>query len=618
MVKRIYGLTLRQAQALTCIAYRKHTINLVKVSNLITDMGVAFATLADHLAALKDKGFIQTQEKFTRNLDFSDLIILTETGDALAGQFMQKIKSEYGNDTIQAIFEKLKDKFDPPQKTPTSYEVDFDFNIVNTRTTSFAKAFKKLVIDNPAEPVLTCIDMYTDLDTQLSAMYLTEEGKKKYMLLSRALLNLEIRNGRLASIAIPAAVRGTSTIDELNNVLAGSWSWLGTVASRSYRRYWQEAAYLGLVQFNGASISSIAPSPVDTLRLLADKTNFTFINTIPVSPKSALVLYRESFEFPTEDDLFHPEESSLQLKWLNTIREGMNDHEAYKSTVSEGLRILKDDANLIKDYKGFLIPTSLYRRINSAKDLQPMFDSIMEHQDSNLANILIAINQKPAITTYELWNDMNKSPNKKNKMSLSDVWNMVSLLIPENLVQATSSHSVSKENTSLFSFLHLPVLEQKDLNRKKTNAVLRNIKPYLLHVVKELYSSLEERKAVYSIFSDLLKKKDIEFEIIESTYGKPLSRKIAVTSRLLEPFVTINKDYTRLCVNKDTTGLNEVLLDSLLYSLLTQSLDDSLNIYNNAIAALVEKDKGWAKDIESATKSLDDLTTKLVERQRIF
>jgi len=579
-------------------------------------MGVAFATLADHLAALKKRGYIQIMAKFTRNLDFSDQIFLTEPGEALAQKFMQKIGATYGNETTQVIFERLKEKYDPIQKQSLTYETDLFFNIVNTRTSSFAKAFKKLVMDNPAEPVLTCIDMYTDLDTQLSVMYLKD--KEKYKLLSRAQLNLEIRNGRLASIAIPAAVRGTARIDELYEILAGSWSWLGTVAARSNRRYWQEATYLGLIQFNGRTITSLSPSPVDILRLLAEKTNFTFINTIPVVPKSSLVIYRESFVLPTEEDLFHPENSNLELKWLNAIRDGMNDREAYKETITQGLKVLKDDANLLRDYKGYLIPTSLYRRINSAEDLGPMFDSVMEHQDSNLANILIAINQKPAITTYELWNDINKSPNRKHKMTLEDVWNMVSLLIPENLVQATSSNPVAKENTSLFSFLHVPVLEQKDINRKRTNAVLRNIKPYLLHVVKELFTDIEERKAVYAIYSELIKYNEIEFEQVEKTYGNPIARKIAVTSRLLEPFVTINKEYTRLYLNKDTIGLNKVLLDSLLYSLLTTTVDDSVLIYNNAIAALVEKDKEWAKDIDSATKSLSDLTTALLERQKIF
>ena len=400
-------------------------------------------------------------------------------------------------------------------------------------------------------------------------------------------------------------------------MLAGSWIWPGTVASRSNRRYWQEATYLGLIQVNGSSVTSIASSPVDTLRSLASKTNFTFINTIPIIPKSSLVIYREAFEFPTEEDLFHPENSRLQLKWLNAIREGMNDRANYDLTVMEALRVLRDDANLLKNYKGRIIPTSLYKRIHSADDLEPMFNSIMDHQDSNLANILIAINQKPAITTYELWNDINNNPNAKRKMTIEDAWNMVSYLIPENLVQAAGSHSVTKENTSLFSFLHVPVLEQKDLNTKKTNAVLRNIKPYLLHVVKELFTTTEERKAVYAIYGDLIKNGEVEFEQIEKDYDKPISRKIAVTSKLLEPFVALNKEYTRLSLNQDTVGLNKVLLDSLLYSVLT-TLNEGLLIYNNAISALVEKDKAWSKDIDKATKSVSDITTSLLDRQKMF
>ena len=179
MVKHINGLTLRQAQALLCIAYRKNTLKIVKASNLITDMGVAFATLADHLGALKKKRYIETGAKFTRNLEYSDLIILTEMGEAVATQFMKRIGATYGNETIPAIFERLKEKYDPTPKPATSYETDLNFNILNTRTSSFAKAFKKLVLENPAEPVLTCIDMYTDLDSQLSLMSVSGTERKK-------------------------------------------------------------------------------------------------------------------------------------------------------------------------------------------------------------------------------------------------------------------------------------------------------------------------------------------------------------------------------------------------------------------------------------------------------
>jgi DNA-binding MarR family transcriptional regulator len=610
MVKRIYNLTLRQAQALTCIAYRKNIFGVVKVSDLIADMGVAFATLTDHLAALKKRDFIHTETAFTRNLDFSDVITLTKTGEAVAQRFMKKINASYGNDTMQIIFERLKSQFEPKSKPNSGTQFDLEFNKINTKTASFAKAFKKLVVENPAEPVLTSIAMYTDLDTQLSLMRLKDV--EKYKLLSRARLNLEIRNGRLASIAIPAAIRGTARLEELYDILAGSWSWLGTVASRSNRRYWQEATYLGLIQFNGSSIVSLSPSPVDTLRLLADKTNFTFINTIPVAPKSALVIYREAFEFPTEEDLFNPANSRLSLPWLNSIREDMNDKTSYRETIMEGIRVLRDDANILQMYKGRLIPTSLYRRINSVTELKARFDTVMNHQDTTLANILIAINQKPAITTWELCNDLNKYAD--HKIKVEDVWNLVSLLIPNNLVQATSGHSVARENTSLFSFLHVPVLEQIDMNRKKTNAVLRNIKPYLLHLVKELFTKDDERKAVYDIFYDLVKEGEKDFESIEKDYDKSFSRKIVVTGRLLEPFVTINKDYTRMSLNQDTIGLNKILIDSLLYSVLT-TLNDGLAIYNNAIAALVEKDKQWATDIDNNAKNL---TEALLEQQKIF
>ena len=609
MVRTKYGLTLRQAQALVCIAYRKNIFTIVKFSDLITDMGVAFATLADHLSALKKRGLIHTRGKFTRNLDFSDMITITEPGEAVAQRFMRKIGATYGNDSTQVIFERLKVLFEPKSKPSSGYQLNLLFNKTSTKTASFAKAFKKLIIKNPAEPVLTSIAMYTDLDTQLSLMHLND--REKYKLLSRAHLNLEIRNGRLASIAIPVAIRGTARLDELYDILAGSWSWLGTVASRSNRRYWQEATYLGLFQFDGSSIVSLSPSPVDTLRLLAKKTNFTFINTIPVAPKSALVIYRESFEFPTEEDLFDPANSKLALPWLNSIRSEMNNR-TYRNTIREGLKILRDDANILQTYKGRLIPTSLYRRINSMTELRARFDTVMDHQDTKIANVLIAVNQKPAITIWELCNDLNRYA--KHKVQVEDVWDMVSFLIPSNLIQATNGRSGARENTSLFSFLHVPVLEQTDMNRKKTNAVLRNIKPYLLHLIKELFVKDDERRAVYDIFADLMRDTQVDFEGVEKDYDKSIARKIVVTGRLLEPFVTIDKEYTRMSLNQDIIGLNKILIDSLLYSVLT-TLDDGLAIYNNAIAALVEKDTRWAADIDN---NVQNLTTALVEQQKIF
>jgi DNA-binding MarR family transcriptional regulator len=610
MARRKFGLTLRQAQALTCIAYRKTIFSVVRFSDLITDMGVSFVTLADHLGALKKRGLIRTQAKYTRNLDFSDEITITRGGDAVASLLMQKIGATYGNETMPEIFARLRNMlFEPEPKTVSGQQIDLLFNKTTTRT-SFAKAFNKLVIENPTEPVLTSIAMYTDLDSQLVLIHLKD--KEKYKILSRARLNLEIRNGRLASIAIPAAIRGTSRFEELSDILAGSWSWMATVASRSERRYWQEATYLGLIQINGDSVISLKQAPVDTLKWLSDKTNFTFINTIPVAPKIALVLYREALEFlPTEEDLLDPKNSNLTLPWLNTIRDGMNNTALFKKTVHEGLRILKDDSTILQSYEGRLIPTSVYRKIKSIPELNARFETIMKHQDTTVANILIAINQKPAITVGELCQDLNK--HSKHKITVDDVWDMASLLIPSNLVQTTSGRSAAKEDKSFFSFIHIPFLEQTNTSRKQTNAVLRSIKPYLLHLIKELFVKDDERRAVYNIFNDLMKKDYKDFESIEREYSKNIERKIVVISRLLEPFVAIDKDYNGISLNKDTTGLNKVLIDSLLYSVLTQN--DGLAIYNNAIAALVEKDKPWATDIENEVQTL---TTALIKEQKIL
>ena len=67
------------------------------------------------------------------------------------------------------------------------------------------KHFEELVEKNPLEPILTTISMYNELDNQLNLIRIKDP--KEYTHLSRVQLNLEIRNGRLASLAIPVAVR---------------------------------------------------------------------------------------------------------------------------------------------------------------------------------------------------------------------------------------------------------------------------------------------------------------------------------------------------------------------------------------------------------------------------
>ena len=598
----MYNLTLRQAQGLISIAYRKNVLGIVKLGDLITDMGVAFATLANHLEALQKHRYIRTP-KDTRphNLSFSDEITITAGGEVVAQRFMESINALYSNSTPATLFEKLREAYKP--KTPKGYQIDLFFQ--KTRTATFAKAFEKLVVQNPTEPVLTSIAMYADFDSQLSLM--KSKNNKKYKLLSTAKLNLEIRNGRLASIAIPTAIRGTTSLTELGRILANSWSWLGTVDLRSTKRYWQEAMSLGLLQVNGDLTTSMKPTAVDTISWLASKTYFTFINTIPIAPKCSLVLFRESFKFPTEEDLMNPQNASVELPWLRSIWDNMANRSDYIDTIKEGLRIVRDDANLLQTYEGRIIPTTVIRKINSIPDLRIRFRTIMKRSDTIIAKILIAITSKPAISIYELYSDLAEKA--KHKLSMDDVWQTVSILATNNLVHLANSRSVLKDSTRLFSFIHIPFLASETINRDETNAVLRSIKPYLLQLIKELFVTLEEREAVYNVFNDLMKTEHIDLDSVEKEYGKTIRAKLLVLGRSIEPFVTIDTDYRGLNLNRHNIALNKILIDSLLYSTLTQN--EGLEVYSQTISTLVEKDKPWVAEVEDEVKSL---TSALIQQ----
>ena len=592
MIQKKFGLTLRQTQALISIAYRNKNLGIVKLSNLITDMGVSFATLADHLNALYKTNYIYTiNNKKPRNLNFSEEIFITASGEKHAELIMKSINASY-SDSSTSIFNKIKKSFEPRT---------VQLNLNNTKTASFAKAFEQLIKKNPSEPVLTSIAMYTDLDSQLNLMRV--ENKEKYVQLSRAKLNLEIRNGRLASIAIPTAIRGTTRLSDLKEILGDTWSWMGTVGSTSNRRYWQEAMSLGLLQIQGNLLTSMKPTTVDTISWLANKTYFTFANTIPSAPKSSLVVFKESFNFPSEEDIMKPQNADMDLQWLNFIRDSMGNKDDYLDAIREGLKIIKNDANIVQEYEGKIMPSTIIRKVNSEPDLEKSFKTILKQSDSDMftGKILLAITAKPGITIYELYKDLN-AKNKRKKITIEDVEDTASLLIANNLVQLTTSNSTSKDFAKLYSFVHLPFFTSKMTGNKETNAVLRSMKPYLLQKIKELFETETEKTAAYGMFNDLMINKDIYFEDIESQYGKIISRKSLILVEKLSPFVSLKKDYSGFNLDEKNKGLSDIIINSLQYSMLTQ--DESLGMYNQAISDIIEKDKPFGKEVAEESKIL--------------
>jgi len=590
---------LRQAQALISVAQRTHTLGNVKLADLITDMGVAFVTLADHLQALQREGYVQTPKdangeyRLPRNLGFQDEITITEQGKEVAKEIAESVKVSYADHTASSIFEKLKRSYEPKW---------FQQNLFGTKNSSFAKAFEELIDKNPSEPVLTTISMYTELDSQLSIM--RTNNNDEYVELSRAKLNLEIRNGRLASIAIPTAIRNVTKLTYLKQMLRDSWSWTGAVSTTSIRRYWQEAMSLGLLQVVGNSVQSLKPTTTDTISWLAKKTHFTFINTIPTAPKCALVLFRESFRLPTEEALLNPQKADNPLEWLQFIWENMADKSDYVEAVEEALAILKDRANLLQEYENRIVPTTLIRKISSEPELALNFRTILKEKDTITASILTAISAKPAISKSELRVDLNQKA--KRKITEEEIEETTSLLAAKNLIH------YARGSTKLFSFIHVPfIYSKKASDTKEANAVLRGMNPYLLQQVKELFCSDEERFAVVDIFKGLMKSKQVSFEAVDKEYGKTIERKLLHLAIDLNPFVSITEDHSCFILNQNNVGLNNIIINSLMYSAIARN--DALDVYSTAISNLVEKDEPWYMEVAEESKTLVD---DLIERNR--
>jgi hypothetical protein len=575
------------------MSYRIKTFGFVTIGELISDLGVAFGTLANHLEMLQKHILIKTpDDNRPHNLDFSDKLTITPEGETVAQKFLCLLEANYEDYNPKSLFGKLRKFYEPK-----GIQLDLYLN----KTVSFAKAFEKIIAKNPTDPVLTSIAMYTDLDSQLSV--LKSKDNKKYKLLSTAKLNLEIRNGRLASIAIPVALRAPSSlrIIELLRILENSWSWMGTVDGRSLRRYWHEASHLGLMQLDGELIKSMKLAPVDTIEWLAEKTHYTFINSIPIAPKCSLVLFKESFSLPTEEDLFKPQNASVELPWLTDIWADMVDKRDYADTIKEGLRIVMEDANLLQKQGNRIVPTTVIRRMRQNSEMKTRFVTMMKNDSTRIAKILIAITSKPSVTIGELYTDLVSESPTTHKPSFEDVSQAISILATENLVSYANSKSIKDASTRLYSFLHLPYIEFDKVHKDETNAVLRGIKPYLLQLIRELFETKEERDKIRDIISNLLQKQEITFDDIENEYGKTLMKKALILGRSLEPFVRLDSEYNSLQLNQRNLMLNKILIDSLLYSILTQ--DEGMSAYNSTIADLVEKDKPLTDQVEEEIKS---------------
>lgn len=586
-----HKLTWRQKQTLTSIFWRSNNFGKVTFSDVVGDVGVAFVTLAGHLKSLQSKNILE-KTKVPLNMTFCDELKLTELGRKMASDFLKNHNLTINN-PLDVIFDKLKvDYENMPHKVQ---KTGFYLNSGST----FSKAFNELIKGkNLTEPIISSIALYTELDSQLNLIKTMD--RDTYLSLTKSKLNIEIRTGRLASIALPIMLHGKMPQIELKNVLGYSWSWLGTVQNRQINRYMNEAISLGLIQQNGGLITSLKPTTTDIVSWLANKTGETFLNTMNIAPKASLLVFKESFNLPTIEDLLYPQNSDIdELNWCHNIYDSISDKDVYRNYVSEAIDILVTKTKIVEEQEnGRLVPRTVYRNIETAKDMKITFDTILkfsDNEDNKAAKILLSVTANPGITIEQLYHKINRN----NDVQYFSLENMITSLANKGLLHiARSAFSKDYKTAKIYSFSHIPFINPNNKNKKEsteTNAVLKGIEPWILSSINDYFSENTEKENLYKIIVDLLKDKFLDFDDIDNDFGKKMSRKTMAWIHTLVPFVEVSEDYSQLKISN--TSLGNIVLDVLQYSLLTAN--DSLNIFSSVISDMIGKDKNMIANLEN-------------------
>ena len=596
-------LTWRQLQTLLSIYWRIKTFGGVTLSDVVGDIGVAFVTAKYHLAALNKKQIIlcggnllkietsaSTKEiaKKLMNLSFDDQLLLTEKGEQFAIVNLKRINCDV-NDSLPVIFSRLKEQFEN-----TVYSPSIGFNL-NSRAT-FSKVYNNIIKTNLTEPIITSIALYSELDSQLNLI--KNSNNDNYLSLTKNKLNLEIRSGRLSSIAIPIMLRGQMPQNELKNILGSSWSWLNTVQKYQINRYMGEAVSLGLIQQSGGILTSLKPTTTDVISWLATKTGDTFLNAMNIAPKAALLVFRESFYYPTRDDLLNPIGTNNKLSWAQEIYEGENiDRDIYTNSINEAIDILVNQTQVIDEIEGRLIPRTVMRNITKGSDIEKSFTKILKlsEKDNITAAILLSITANPGVTIDELYHLIND----KNKIITYDNFvNLVNILTGKGLVHISrSAFSKTSGTTKLFAFSQIPFINSKSESPVKVaeaNAFLKGNQPFILSTIKDFFPEPTERQYVCEIISKLIKDTEITFDDIEEQYGRKMSRKLGAWSFNIKAFIEIDRDYSAIKVHN--SELSKMILNVLQYSLLTTN--ESLGMYANTISDMISRDVDLVNLIE--------------------
>ncbi|AKB80674.1 hypothetical protein MSBR3_0096 [Methanosarcina barkeri 3] len=585
-------LTWRQKQTLLAIYWEVKNYGSVTFSNLVGDIGVASITMSIHLGSLQKKGHILKPAKQFIEMSFEDKLELTEDGINTAEEELHKINSTI-NDSLDSIFEKLKTDYEK-----LAYTKSTGFNLTSN---SFSKAYTDLIKNkNLTEPVITSIALYAELDSQLNLLMMDKVGKKLnpvYRSLTQNKLSTIIRTGRLSSIAIPIMLKGQVSFNEARNILEDSWAWLNTVQNRQINRYMNEASSLGLITQNAGMISSLKPSATDLILWLATKTGDAFMNTVNPAPKASLIVYKESFNLPTIEDLLSPQNSNLE--WAQQIYDD-TPKDVYTNSINDAVDILVNQAKVVEKLEGDrLVPKTVMREVNEAPDIKVAFDTILKFskkENNYVSNVLLAIIANPGITIQGLYNKVKSSTN----IELNQLESVITNLAGKGFVHiARSLYSKDLNTVKLYAFSHIPHFEKSKSSNDdnlvgEANAVSKGMEPWILSSIKDFFPSNDEKIQLYEILNYLLKEKEISFDDIEDKSDKRLSRKMGAWSYTLKPFIESDEDFSLIKIPDSRLG--EIILDTLQFSLLTSN--DALGIYNSAMSNFISKDGDLMKRVE--------------------
>ena len=600
-------ITPRKRQILAAIFWRKKHFGECRVYDLLGDIGIAHATLFDHLEHLKNLGLVSFSKNKARNLSHIDHIDLTPKGEKFIEEILAKYEinlSSPVSEIIQKITQKATRKFTQSLEGISESRV----TILTSAgiTGKLSRVIHELFERNLTEPVATSLAMYSDIDQLLYD--LKRSDKELFKTICRGWLNLEIREGRIASVSIPVAIRGSMPVSALRTLLRSTWSWPEIASTRSLQRYEIEASSMGLINIDKNLVSSTKPTTSYLLEWLASKTYSIFENIPSPNPKAALIVYKEVFNFPTEEEILNPELSNVGLEWLDLTRSYLGATD-YEYVITKTLNILKEKVGAIITYEDRLIPYGYSRIIKETPDLEKRLKRLLKlaREGDILSEILILVHAHPGITLRELKEKLQKSG---YNLQLREVEEILNNLQKMGLVIV----AVQPGNITLhYTFLHVPyILPQKtsdsridDKSVKDANIVVRNYIVYVLSTVKRIFKDPEQLRNLSNIIKDLTKGKTVGADDLSSKYGQKFAYSFIKFASQLEPIIEIDEDEWVFKLKDKRIG--KLVLDVVAYETLTGS--EALGEYSDLLTGIISR----TLDAKTILKSSQNLQEYLMQ-----